>query len=71
MLGITSKSNASICNNLAEGNSIDTQLEFTQDKCMQAAMLMGLHAKAQQVQPRRHIAGNKRVMTQDLLAQKQ
>ena len=47
---------------------MNTQLEFMQDKCMQAAMLMGLCDKAQQVQPREHIAGNKGVMTQDLLA---
>ena len=56
--------------NLAEGSSADNQLEFMQDKCAQAAELLGLHKKARQVQPRVYIAGNKRVMAQDLTAQK-
>lgn len=42
-----------------------------QDKCAQAAELLGLHKKARQVQPRGDIAGNKRVMSLDLTARKQ
>ena len=57
--------------NLAEGSSADEQLEFMQDKCAQAAELLGLHKKARQVQPRDYIAGNKRVMSIDLTASKQ
>ena len=70
MLGMTSTINALVCDNLAEGSTVDKQLEFMQEKCMQAAELMGLHKKACQVQPREYITGNKRIMTQDLLAQK-
>ena len=32
-----------------------------QDKCAQAAELLGLHKKARQVQPKEYIVGNKRV----------
>ena len=42
-----------------------------QDKCAQAAELLGLHKRARQVQPRECIAGNKRVLAVDLAAQKQ
>jgi len=56
--------------NLTEGSSVDDQLEFMQDKCSQAARLLGLHKKARQVQPREYIAGNKRVMSVDLMARK-
>ena len=40
-----------------------------QDKCAQAAELLG--KKARPVQPREYIAGNKRVMAVDLIARKQ
>ena len=52
MLGMTGTINALVRNNLAEGGSADEQLEFMQDKCSQAAELLGLHQKAKQVQPR-------------------
>ena len=71
MLGMTGTINALMCDNLAEGNSADGQLEFVQDKCAQAAELLGLHKKAKQVQPRHHIAGNKRVICIDLAAKTQ
>ena len=71
MLGMTGTINALVRDNLAEGSSADEQLEFMQDKCAQAAELLGLHKKARQVQPRDYIAGNKRVMAQDLTAKKQ
>lgn len=71
MLGMTGTLNALVRDNLAEGSSADQQLEFMQDKCAQAAELLGLHKKARQVQPRGYIAGNKRVMSLDLTARKQ
>ena len=71
MLGMTGTINSLVRDNLAEGSSTDQQLEFMQGKCAQAAELLGLHAKARQVQPRDYIAGNKRVMTLDLTARKQ
>lgn len=71
MLGMTGTINALVRDNLAEGHSADEQLEFMQDKCAQAAELLGLHKKAKQVQPRHYIAGNKRVMCIDLAAKKQ
>ncbi|KAL3147773.1 hypothetical protein ABBQ32_002507 [Trebouxia sp. C0010 RCD-2024] len=61
---------------LTEGSSIDEQLLFMQDKCSQAAELLGLHKKARQVQPgektarRENIPGNKRVMSVELMARK-
>ncbi|KAL3158965.1 hypothetical protein ABBQ32_011363 [Trebouxia sp. C0010 RCD-2024] len=70
MLGMTGTINALVRDNLAEGSSADEQLEFMQDKCAQAAALLGLHTKAKQVQPRGYIAGNKRVMSADLAARK-
>ena len=66
MLGMTGTINAQVRDNLAEGSSADEQLEFRHDKCTQAAELLGLHKKARQVQPREHIAGNKRLMSLDL-----
>lgn len=70
MLSMTGTINALVRDNLTEGSSADEQLEFMQDKCAQAAQLLGLHTKARQVQPREYIAGNKRVMSVDLVAQK-
>ncbi len=70
MLGMTGTINALVRDNLAEGSSVDEQLLFMQDKCSQAAELLGLHKKARQVQPREYIAGNKRVMSVDLVARK-
>ena len=70
MLGMTGTINALMRDNLVEGSSADEQLEFMQDKCAQAAELLGLHKKATQVQPRWYIAGNKRVMSVDLAARK-
>ena len=70
MLGMTGTINALVRDNLTDGSSADEQLEFMQDKCVQAAELMGLHKKAKQVQPRGYIAGNKRVMSVDLAARK-
>ena len=70
MLGMTGTINALVRDNLSEGSSADEQLEFMQDKCAQAAELLGLHKKARQVQPREYIAGNKRVMSVDLAARK-
>lgn len=70
MLGMTGTINALVRDNLAEGSSADKQLEFMQDKCAQAAELLGLHKKSKQVQPREYIAGNKRVMAVDLAARK-
>ena len=70
MLGMTGTINSLVRDNLAEGSSADEQLEFMQDKCVQAAELLGLHKKARQVQPRDYIAGNKRVMSIDLTARK-
>ena len=52
-------------------NHVLPQLDFMQGKCAQAAELLGLHAKAKQVQSRDYIAGNKRVMMLDLTARKQ
>ena len=57
MLGMTWTINALVRDNLAEGSSADEQLGFMQDKCAQAADLLGLHKKARQVQPRDYIAG--------------
>lgn len=71
MLGMTGTINALVRNNLADGSGADEQLQFMQDKCAQAAELLGLHKKARQVQPREYIAGNKRVMAVDLTARKQ
>jgi len=71
MLGMTGTINALVRDNLTDGSSADEQLEFMQDKCAQAAELLGLHKKARQVQPREYIAGNKRVMCADLAARKQ
>jgi len=70
MLGMTGTINALVRDNLTEGSNVDEQLEFMQDKCSQAAQLLGLHKKARQVQPREYIAGNKRVMSVDLMARK-
>ena len=70
MLGMTGTINALVRDNLADGGSADEQLEFTQDKCAQAAGLLGLHKRARQVQPREYIAGNKRVMAVDLTVRK-
>ena len=70
MLGMTGTINALVRDNLTDGSSADEQLEFMQDKCAQAAELLGLHKKAKQVQPRGYIAGNKRVMSLDLAARK-
>jgi len=70
MLGMTGTINALVRDNLTEGSNVDEQLEFMQDKCSQAAELLGLHKKARQVQPREYIAGNKRVMSVDLTARK-
>ena len=70
MLGMTGTINALVRDNLTDGSSADEQLEFMQDKCAQAAELLGLHKKAKQVQPRGYIAGNKRVMSVDLAARK-
>ncbi len=63
--------NALVHDNLTDGSSADEQLEFMQDRCAQAAELLGLHKKARQVQSREYIAGNKRVMSVDLTARKQ
>ena len=41
------------------------------DECTRAAVLLGLHNKAIQVQPRIHIAGNKRVTSVHLTARKE
>ena len=71
MLGMTGTINALVRDNLADGSGADEQLQFMQDKCAQAAELLGLHKKARQVQPREYIAGNKRVMCIDLAAKKQ
>ena len=57
--------------NLIDGSSADEQLMFMQDKCAQAAELLGLHEKARQVQPREYIVGNKRLMSVGLTARKQ
>ena len=70
MLGMTGTINALVRDNLSDGSNADEQLEFMQDKCAQAAELLGLHKKAKQVQPRGYIAGNKRVMSIDLAARK-
>ncbi|KAL0036008.1 hypothetical protein WJX77_011177 [Trebouxia sp. C0004] len=66
LLGMTGTINALVRDNLTDGSSADEQLEFMQDKCAQAAELLGLHKKARQVQPREYIAGNKRLMSVDL-----
>ena len=71
MLGMTSTIRSLVRDKLAEGSNADEQLEFMQDKCAQAAELLGLHKKARQVQPRGYIAGNKRAMSIDLTARKQ
>lgn len=63
MLGMTGTSSALVRDNLTDGSSANEQLEFMQDKCSQAAKLLGLHKKARQVQPREYIAGNKRLMS--------
>ena len=47
MLGMTGTIYALVRDNLADGCSADEQLEFMQDKCTQAAELLGLHNKAQ------------------------
>ena len=70
MLGMTGTINALVRDNLKDGSSADDQLLFMQDKCAQAAELLGLHTKAKQVQPREYIAGNKRSMSADLTARK-
>ena len=70
MLGMTGTINALVRDNLTEGSSIDEQLLFMQDKCSQAAELLGQHKKARQAQPREYIAGNKRVMSVELIARK-
>ena len=41
-----------------------------QDQCAKATELLGLHKKAKDVQTREYITGNKRVMSEDLAAQK-
>ncbi|DBA83859.1 TPA: hypothetical protein ACH3X1_006371 [Trebouxia sp. C0004] len=71
MLGMTGTISALVHDNLTDGSSADDQLEFMQDKCAQAAELLGLHKKARQVHPREYIAGNKRVMSVALTTQKQ
>ena len=43
---------ASVCNKLANCSNADEQPEFMQDKCAQAAELLGLHKETMQVQPR-------------------
>ncbi|KAL3142413.1 hypothetical protein ABBQ38_002748 [Trebouxia sp. C0009 RCD-2024] len=55
MLGMTGTINALVREKLTEGSSIDEQLLFMQDKCSQAAELLGLHKKARQVQPGEYI----------------
>ncbi len=70
MLGMTGTINALVRDNLTEGSSADEQLEFMQNKCAQAAELLGLHKKSRQAQPREYITGNKRVMSTDLAARK-
>ncbi len=45
MLGMTGTINALVRDNLTDGSSADEQLEFMQDKCAQAAELLGLHKK--------------------------
>lgn len=63
--------NALVRDNLADGGSANEQLELMQDKCAQAAELLGLHKRVRQVQLREYIAGNKRVMASDLTVRKQ
>ena len=46
MLGMTGTINSLVRDNLAEGSTADGQLAFMQDKCAQAAELLGLHKKA-------------------------
>ena len=70
MLGMTGTINCLVRDNLADGSSADAQLQFMQDQCAKAAELLGLHKKARDVQTRKYITGNKRVMSQDLAAQK-
>ena len=59
-----------MCNNLTDGSSADKQPGFMQDKCVRAAELLGLHKKTLQVQPREYIAGNKRLMSVELIPRK-
>jgi len=70
MLGMTGTINALVRDNLTEGSSADEQLKFMQDKCAQAAELLGLHKRSRYIQTREYITGNKRVMSEDLAAQK-
>lgn len=70
MLGITGTINAWVHDNPADGSSADEQLEFMQDKCAQAAELLGLQV-ARQVEPREYTAGSKQLMSIDLTARKQ
>ena len=70
MLGMTGTINALVRDNLTDGSGANEQLEFMHDKCAQAAKLLGLHKKARQMQLRVYIAGNKRVMSEDLAAHK-
>lgn len=70
MLHMTGTINCLVRDNLQEGQSMDQQLEFMGSKCSQAAELLGLHARAKQVQPRDYIVGNKRIMAEALAADK-
>lgn len=70
MLGMSGTINCLVRDNLADGSTADAQLEFMQDHCAKAAELLGLHKKAKDVQSREYITGNKRVMSEDLAAQK-
>ena len=70
MLGMTGTVNCLVRDNLADGSSADAQLQFMQDQCAKAAVLLGLHKKAKDVHAREYITGNKRVMSEDLAAQK-
>ena len=70
MLSMTGTVNCLVRDNLADGNTADDQLHFMQDQCAKAAELLGLHKKARDVQTRKYIIGNKRVMSEDLAAQK-
>ena len=55
---------------LTDGSTADDWLLFVQDLCAKAAELLRLHKKARDVQTREYITGNKRVMSEDLAAQK-
>ena len=55
---------------LTNGSTADDWSLFMQDQCAKAAELLRLHKKARDVQTREYITGNKRVMSEDLAAQK-